>query len=140
MKPSSVRAAAAGLLALVLLAGCGPSDADEAGSEASPRAAAIPAEAEIPDTLQAGRRAYDQRCASCHGPAGTGTRAGPPLVHSIYRPAHHADAAFLLAVRNGVRAHHWRFGDMPPLPGVAEAEVRQIVAWVRWLQRRAGIE
>ena len=53
--------------------------------------------------------------------------------------AHHGDAAFLLAVRNGVRAHHWRFGDMPPQPGLTGAEVAAITAYVRELQRANGI-
>ena len=74
------------------------------------------------------------------GRAATGGATGPPLVHKIYEPGHHADAAFLLAVRQGARAHHWSFGDMPPIPGVSDAEVGQIVAYVRALQKEAGIE
>jgi mono/diheme cytochrome c family protein len=61
---------------------------------------------------QAGRAAFQRSCASCHGDVAQGTPTGPPLVHAIYRPGHHADEAFELAVRRGVRAHHWRFGDM----------------------------
>lgn len=86
-----------------------------------------------------GERRYDERCASCHGARGAGTPQGPPLVHRIYRPGHHADQAFRLAVARGVAAHHWRFGDMPPVPGVAPGEVDAIVAYVRWLQGEAGI-
>jgi hypothetical protein len=29
---------------------------------------------------------------------------------------------------------------MPPVPGVDEAAVARITAYVRWLQRKAGIE
>ena len=65
-----------------------------------------------------GQVVFDRLCASCHGANAAGGPAGPPLVHSIYRPAHHADVAFVLAVRCGVGAHHWRFGDMPPQPAV----------------------
>ncbi len=43
-------------------------------------------------------------------------------------------------MRNGVSAHHWRFGDMPPQPQVATAEVEEITAYVRWVQRQRGIE
>jgi hypothetical protein len=39
-----------------------------------------------------------------------------------------------------VRAHHWRFGNMPPVDGVNRAEVEKIVAYVRALQRANGIE
>ena len=60
-------------------------------------------------------------------------------MHLIYEPNHHSDVAFLRAAQVGSRAHHWGFGNMPPVPGVSEAEVVRIVAYVRWLQRQAGI-
>jgi mono/diheme cytochrome c family protein len=73
-----------------------------------------------------GREAFDRRCAACHGEHASGSAVGPPLVHLVYRPAHHADAAFALAVQRGVAAHHWRFGDMPPQPGVRPEEIEKI--------------
>ena len=79
-------------------------------------------------------------CASCHGESARGTTLGPPLLHIIYEPSHHSDAAFLLATQRGVAAHHWRFGDMPPLEGLGDEDVGAIVDYVRHLQRRAGIE
>jgi hypothetical protein len=48
--------------------------------------------------------------------------------------------SFYLAVQNGVRAHHWRFGDMPAQTGLTRADVAGIVAYVRELQRANGIE
>jgi mono/diheme cytochrome c family protein len=87
-----------------------------------------------------GKVLFGQNCSVCHGPVGDGTTQGPPLVNIIYEPNHHADAAFFLAVRNGVRAHHWRFGDMAPLPGVTDETVQAIVGYVRWMQRQVGIE
>ena len=93
-----------------------------------------------PPELAQGKILFEQNCSVCHGPAGDGTAQGPPLVHIIYEPNHHADAAFILAARNGVRAHHWRFGDMAPLPGVTDAMVQEIVGYIRWLQRQVGIE
>ncbi len=87
-----------------------------------------------------GKELFELNCSSCHGPVANGSDLGPPLVDIIYEPGHHADVAFVLAVRNGVRAHHWRFGDMPPLPGVTEPMVQEIVGYVRWLQRQVGIE
>lgn len=89
---------------------------------------------------EAGRARYDQRCAQCHGLHGAGSSVGPALVHRVYRPAHHADVAFKLAVRRGVRAHHWRFGDMPPQPDVSAEELEAIVQYIRELQRANGIE
>jgi len=61
-------------------------------------------------------------------------------VHSVYRPAHHADVAFALAVRQGVRAHHWRFGDMPPQADASSDEVEVITRYIRELQRGNGID
>jgi len=86
-----------------------------------------------------GKALYDEKCASCHGADLKGTDQGPPFLHRIYEPSHHGDAAFQLAVRNGVRAHHWKFGDMKPVPGSSADDVAHIVAYVRSLQRRAGI-
>lgn len=88
----------------------------------------------------AGADLFAANCATCHGENATGTNQGPPLLHRIYEPNHHADMAFQLAVQNGVRAHHWRFGNMPPVEGVSHDDVEKIVAYVRALQRANGIE
>ena len=93
-----------------------------------------------PPEVAQGKTLFEQNCSVCHGPAGDGTTQGPPLVDIIYEPNHHADVAFVLAARNGVRAHHWRFGDMAPLPDVTEEMVLEIVGYIRWLQRQVGIE
>jgi mono/diheme cytochrome c family protein len=89
---------------------------------------------------RAGREAFDRLCAGCHGANAAGSQAGPPLVHPIYRPAHHADVAFTLAVQRGVPRHHWRFGDMPPLPPARAPDIQVIVQYIRELQRANGIE
>ena len=93
-----------------------------------------------PPEVAQGKTLFEQNCSVCHGPAGDGTAQGPPLVHIIYEPNHHADAAFILAARNGVQAHHWRFGDMAPLPDVTDGMVLEIVGYIRWLQRQVGIQ
>jgi len=87
-----------------------------------------------------GAELFRKSCSNCHGRDGNGSNQGPPLVHNTYNPNHHADLAFNLAVKNGVRRHHWRFGDMPPQPGVSPEAVGHIVAYVRALQRQAGIK
>lgn len=99
----------------------------------------------VPDTLSAeariGQRGFDAVCAACHGQNAAGKMgSGPPLVHKIYEPGHHADMAFVMAVQNGVRSHHWPFGDMPPQTGLTRADVGAITAYVRELQRANGIE
>jgi mono/diheme cytochrome c family protein len=94
----------------------------------------------VPAGLAEGERLFSDNCARCHGARAAGTDAGPPLVHIVYEPNHHADMAFQRAVALGVPAHHWNFGNMPPVPGLDEAAVEQITAYVRWVQRAAGIE
>ncbi len=86
-----------------------------------------------------GAELFAANCAACHGGRADGTDAGPPLVHRLYVPGHHSDAAFQSAVKNGVFAHHWDFGDMPAVAGVSEDEVAAIVVYVRGLQREAGL-
>lgn len=88
----------------------------------------------------AGKRVFDRACAQCHGEHASGSPMGPALLDPIYRSGHHADVAFELAVRRGVRAHHWRFGDMPPQSAVTPAEVTQITRYVRELERANGLE
>jgi mono/diheme cytochrome c family protein len=123
------------LALLVLLPACdGALPADDATLAATLRALRIPPE------LAAGEAAFDANCAVCHGTRALGTDLGPPLVHIVYEPSHHSDLAFLIAVERGVRAHHWAYGDMPPVPGVSREEIQQIVAYVRYLQRQVGIE
>lgn len=87
-----------------------------------------------------GQRAYVAKCAACHGENAVGqVGVAPPLVHKIYEPSHHGDNAFLRAARYGVQSHHWRFGNMPPIEGITDAEVGTIIAYVRSLQRANGI-
>lgn len=94
----------------------------------------------LSQTAQAGKAAYDARCAECHGVNAAGQDGiAPPLVHKIYEPGHHGDISFQLAARNGVRAHHWPFGDMPPVEQIGDAEIATIITYVRELQAANGI-
>ena len=126
------------LLALTLaLAGCAGGDGDDgggiAGNSGNGAGAALSAKA------RQGEIAFNARCAVCHGANAVGTGLGPPLAHRIYEPGHHQDFAIRSAIRNGVAAHHWQFGDMPPVPGVSDADVAAIICYVRAVQRDAGI-
>ena len=135
-------------LAVVLAIGfwwTGPTDNDVATSEDDASRTYSPmVDVILPQTLSAnaeiGKLAYEAKCAACHGTNAAGQDGvAPPLVHKIYEPSHHGDAAFLLAAKNGVRAHHWRFGNMPLVEGVTDGDVKMIVAYVRELQRANGI-
>lgn len=97
----------------------------------------------MPDQMSSaavmGQVTFDENCASCHGRKGAGTNQGPPLIHKIYEPSHHADFAFQRAAKVGVQAHHWRFGDMPPVEGVTDKQIEWITRYVREIQRANGI-
>ncbi|EEE35908.1 cytochrome c, class I [Rhodobacteraceae bacterium KLH11] len=87
-----------------------------------------------------GQRIFENACAACHGSNAVGIEgAGPPLIHVIYESSHHADESFQRAVALGVRSHHWRFGDMPPVEGVTRGDVAMVIDYVREIQRANGI-
>ena len=88
---------------------------------------------------EAGAALFERKCMECHGRHAAGSDRGPPLVHRIYEPNHHGDASFRLAVQNGVRSHHWKFGDMPPVDGVPDEDAVKITRYVRELQQANGI-
>lgn len=87
----------------------------------------------------AGKVLYERACAQCHGADLRGAKEGPPLLHRVYEPSHHADIAFQIAVKYGSRQHHWNFGDMKPVADVTPDDVAHITAHVRAEQRKAGI-
>ena len=95
---------------------------------------------ELSAAEKSGQVKYSMLCAQCHGANAGGTMQGPPLIHKIYEPSHHGDMAFLLAAQNGVRAHHWNFGDMPAVEGSNDEMVAEIVTFIRAVQRANGIQ
>ncbi|MCG7628604.1 cytochrome c [Epibacterium sp. MM17-32] len=87
-----------------------------------------------------GQRIFENACAACHGSNAAGVEgAGPPLIHIVYEPSHHADESFQSAVAMGVRSHHWQFGDMPPVEGLTRGDVAMIIDYIREIQRANGI-
>ena len=93
----------------------------------------------LSENARAGEQVFNANCALCHGPNASGTGLGPPLVHKIYEPGHHQDFTIQSAVRNGVPAHHWQFGNMPPVPAVTDEDIPNIICYIRELQRANGI-
>lgn len=99
---------------------------------------------QLPDDLSQqaalGKTVFEAKCSECHGKNAAGRNGiAPPLVHKTYEPSHHSDMAFVLAAQNGVRAHHWNFGNMPRIEGLTQGDVKMVAAYVRELQRANGI-
>ena len=93
----------------------------------------------LSSAAQMGQITFNEKCAACHGEKAAGSENGPPLIHKIYEPSHHADFSFQSAARNGVRSHHWPFGDMAPVPDITDKQIEWITKYVREVQRANGI-
>ena len=92
-----------------------------------------------PFRLAKGKLLFEKNCSSCHGKDLKGSKQGPPFLHRFYKPSHHGDAAFYRAGLKGVTAHHWRFGDMPPVKGITELKLKNIIAYIRFYQKQKNL-
>jgi mono/diheme cytochrome c family protein len=119
------------LLFPVLLAACGE------GGKPPGNALHLPPPGFVGDGAR-GAVVYRQQCRSCHGAEAGGSERGPSLLRDIYAPDRHANLAFHLAVKNGVKAHHDNKGNMPPLD-VSPEDVEHVIQYVRELQVGAGV-
>lgn len=88
------------------------------------------------DDAAGGRGAaiYGANCASCHGASLEGTDRGPLLLEAEYESDRLSDAELLSAVRNGVPETLWDFGPMPALGGLGDAQITQVIAYIRAAQ------
>jgi len=101
----------------------------------------LPKNPKVPFQFGRGMQEFQKKCSVCHGKWAEGTAdKGPPLIHPYYEPSHHDDDSFFRAALSGVQAHHWHFGDMPPVIGVTNQDIKQIVQFIRWWQRENGIQ
>lgn len=125
---------------LLTMVACGgesasqPANTESRGSDGAPVT-----ESALSVTARAGEELFNENCSACHGVGATGTSQGPPLVDRIYHPSHHPDFSIRNAVRQGVKQHHWLFGDMAPVDGVSSDEVEEIICYIRETQRADGI-
>ena len=101
--------------------------------------AAVTVAAQDADLAAQGAVLYEAKCAECHGSDVRGTDSGPSLLSVVYEPGHHGDGSFQIAVLQGVRQHHWDFGEMAPVP-LEDGDIDKIIAFVRDTQGREGFE
>ena len=90
-------------------------------------------------SARTGEELFSANCSVCHGVDAFGTNQGPPLVDKTYHPGHHPDFSIRNAINNGVKQHHWFFGDMPPVAGVSPDDVEKIICHIRETQRANGL-
>ncbi len=93
-------------------------------------------EIEIPFHLAKGQILYAKYCSSCHGAELHGSDKGPPLIHPFYKPSHHGNKSFYRAALQGVRQHHWEFGDMPAVAGMTPKKMDSVVPFIRYFQQQ----
>ena len=89
--------------------------------------------------VQAGEKLFNTNCSACHGVGAVGTIQGPPLLDRTYHPGHHNDFSIRNAIKNGVRSHHWDFGNMLPVAGVSDDDAEKIICYIRDTQLANGI-
>jgi mono/diheme cytochrome c family protein len=97
--------------ALVTLSACGRDASESAGDR--------------------GARPYAANCAVCHGDALQGTSRGPSLLDPAYLSSELSDAAVRSAIRDGVEQNRWEFGAMPANGALRDAQINEIIAFVR---------
>ena len=95
---------------------------------------------QVPFKYALGKNLFEKNCSSCHGVLGGGTDKGPTFMHAFYKPNHHGDASFYRAALQGVKTHHWNYGDMPRVEGITKRTLGKIVPYIRWVQRQNGIQ
>ncbi|MBK5268585.1 MAG: cytochrome c [Acidimicrobiia bacterium] len=117
------------LLAITLLVLAGCAETSQLGIDRSPA-----------ELIELGSTSYQTFCAACHGVDLRGTDQGPSFLSIIYEPNHHSDFAFTSAVKNGAVAHHWEFGDMPPVAVITDDEIAAVTAYVRNVQEIEGFD
>ena len=132
VRASTVRLAVSNLVVafvLLMVVGCGGDGAEQGSATGTA----------LSDTARAGEKLFNANCSACHGVGAVGTSLGPPLMDRVYHPGHHPDFSIRNAVSQGVRQHHWTFGDMAPVDGVSPDEVEKVICYVREMQRAEGI-
>ena len=77
-----------------------------------------------------GRTIYASRCAGCHGSNGGGGELGPSIVSRV--PAR-TDEELTTVIRQGLPT-----AGMPASPGLSDAEVRDLISFLRTLRPREG--
>ena len=125
---------------LFVVIGCGGEGGQQYATSQAQATREVPSPGyQLSETARAGEELFNANCSICHGVNAAGTGRGPTLIDRIYHPGHHSDLSIRSAVRQGVRQHHWTFGNMAPVPGVSPGDVDKVICYIRELQRAERI-
>ncbi len=126
-----------GVAALVLLLGAGAGACGGEARAADTRWAGFnPGTA--PAEVHRGEVVFNTFCLSCHGLHAVGAPgAGPALLDTLFAPSRLSDEAIIAAMDRGAPQRYFNLGGMPPVQRLTRDDAAQVVAYVRWLQRRA---
>ena len=130
---------AAALALATTAAACGGDDEAATGDGDAPASTAGPGVGGTADLAQ-GEEVYQANCARCHGEDLRGTDQGPSQLSVVYEPSHHSDQSYVAAITQGSPAHHWDFGDMPPVEGLDQDEMASVIAYIRSVQEAEGFD
>ena len=81
-------------------------------------------------SVDPGRTIYASRCSGCHGSNGSGGELGPSIVSRV--PAR-TDEELTTVIRQGLPT-----AGMPASPGLSDAEIRDLISFLRTLRPREG--
>jgi mono/diheme cytochrome c family protein len=96
---------------------------------------AIKPQKSVPEDYLSGQVYYHKVCAMCHGAdAGGGNRA-PTFLQAVFHPTKFSNQKIANTILNGSKS-----GSMPSQKNrVNDLQIRQIIKYIRFSQREAGI-
>ncbi len=89
----------------------------------------------VPEPYQEGQKIYHKVCGNCHGADALGKNVkAPKLIDEEYLAVHFSDADIKNQIINGS-------DKMPSMKGkVSDADIDQIIKYLRYSQKAAGLE
>ena len=80
------------------------------------------------EDVAAGRKAFETRCARCHGADGNGGEMGPPIVLRLWN---RSDEQLVTLFHQGLPTR-----GMPPVADINDAEIKDLIKFLRTIQQK----
>ncbi len=89
----------------------------------------------VPDPYIAGQAKFHDVCANCHGPDAMGGNKAPKLIQKKFISSNYSNQRIARTIINGSSS-----GAMPPQKRkISEKEISQIIKYLRYSQKEAGL-